>query len=259
MSTETTTRVAELAPVHERLGFSLTKFGAWLVALIVTMLGGLLCATPVGVFVGLPLVVVGVLACLSFTVSMSATAMPDHVALPMIALCLAVFVIGRVFAPIDLIEASFRANHTLDKMLRPSGAFGIPLMLLGLQLFLLLVPWVRDARHIGLTRSVASLTLILAGGVILLLGAVLTDRISRPGEQPWWAWLVVPVMFGLAVGLRRGWGVPAANTNSSEDTPDVDPEVVLRRFGSRYAWAFVALATGLALPMIRMGLIWRGI
>lgn len=181
------------------------KLYGWLISLFLTAFGGLMCSVPVGAILGVPVVVAGLLLCLSFTVSMSATAVRQSVSLPLVLAGLALLVLGRWLAPVDQIIASFRAGRDLINNPGPGGAFGIPLMLMGTILVATVIPWVRAPERLTYARSVPSMVLIQVGAVLLLIGAVLTAPGTELADEPFWIWIAVPLAFGIGVGLRMRW------------------------------------------------------
>lgn len=200
------------------------KVYGWLTGLFLAAFGGLMCSVPVGAYLGVPVVVVGLLMCLSFTVAMSASAVPSFVTLPLVVGGLALLVVGRRLAPVDQIIESFRVGEELINNPGPAGAFGIPIMIIGYALIAAVIPWVRQPDRLSYGRSLLSMILIQTGAVLLLVGVVVTASSSAWQEQPHWIWIAVPVLFGLGTGFRNRWT------------------------GSR--WLVVASLTGAVLPLI---------
>ena len=193
----------------ERWSLSAAKLGGWLTGLAFVMFGGLLCSVPAGTLLGLPVVAIGVFLCLTFSMSMSATVVRPAVSYPLIVVGLALVVLGRQRAPIDLVVESFRSGQTLVKRTGLGGAFGIPLILLGAHLVQLAAPWVRIPDRLGIIRGIIAEALILAGSIALLSGAAMTHPSPDWQAQPYWAWVGVPLAFLLGIGPRmrwRGWG-----------------------------------------------------
>ncbi len=189
----------------DRWSLTMTKSLGWLLGLAFVVFGGLLCAIPVGAVLGVPAVVIGLFLCLSFCVSMSASLVSPRVAVLLVVLGLVLVAMGRTMAPIDQLVESFRVNQTLDKRTGLGGAFGIPMLLVGVCLFQLAAPWVRVPDRMHFVRGVLCLILIVAASLALLVAAVMTRHRPDWHAQPLWGWIAVPLLIGLSVGSRQRW------------------------------------------------------
>lgn len=196
----------DLVPRRERWTVSATKMYGWLTGVAFSLFGGLMCAVPSGaVLGGLLAVTIGVFLCLTFSISMSASALSHRWTFSLLVLGLALLVFGRVVAPVEPIVQSFRENLTLVRKPTLLGVIGIPLMLFGMELVQLAVPWVRRSAPLSLVRSVVAMALLIAAslGLIIGLGLITTNPSIR--VQPWTFWIAVPLAFALGVGLRDHW------------------------------------------------------
>lgn len=200
------------------------KIYGWLTGLAMASFGGLMCSVPVGAFFGVPAVAFGLLLCLSFTVTMSASSIPSPITVPLVLLGLALLLVGRRVAPVDQIIESFQVGQELINNPGPAGAFGIPLIIIGYAVLSTVVPWVRAPERLSLFRSTLSMFFLQGGAILLLVGVILTASQSDLQDQPLWVWLAVPATFAIGAGLRNYWK------------------------GSR--WIAVGVATGVTLPLI---------
>ncbi len=204
--------------------YSPAKFYGWLAGLLIAAFGGLMSSVPIGTLLGIPAAAAGLLLCLSFMISMSGTSVRKFISFPLLLVGLVLLIFGRWLAPVDQIIESFRVGHDVIESSEPSGALGIPLMLIGTILLGTVVPWVRSPEPLGAFRSLVSLALVEFGTTILLAGAVLTASAAPLQAQPRWMWVAVPLAFALGVGLRRRW--------------------------KGLAWGIISVLTGAVLPLI---------
>jgi hypothetical protein len=196
MSTPTVT----LPP--ERWRFSRPKLYGWLAGVGLMVFGGLLCSVPVGVLVGVPAAGFGAFLAISFALAMSWAPLSVQQAIALVVVGLVLLAVGRWAAPLEAVAESFRAGTTLVQHPGPLGALGVPMMLVGMSLFGLAVPWVREGRPFGLVRGPVALTLINGSAVALLFGALLL-RPDRPlSAQPVWLWVGSTLAAAAGTGLR---------------------------------------------------------
>lgn len=208
---------------QDRYRYDRTKLKGWLTGLAFMVFGGMLCTVPVGAFLGLPAVAFGMYLCASFSVGMSANVVSPRRGLLLVALGVALVIVGRRFAPIEALVASFREGKTVLQNPTILQALGIPILLGGTNLLGMVVPWLRTPGELNALRGGFALTMIKAGGLLLLLGALLTVPGAGWGAQPYWLWLLGPL--GLTVGAA------------------------LRSRGNLAVWLGVLLLTAPALPI----------
>lgn len=197
--------IDELVPVRERWLFTRPKLYGWLVGLGLAVFGGLMCTVPVGAYLGVPAVILGLVWSLSFSVSVSATSASPRAVVPLVVLGLALLVVGRYYAPIVAIIQSFETGQEVQKRPGVLASFGFPLMLIGTHLVQLVTPWIRDPDRFSYFRGAVSLVLIEGASLALLVGSILTACTGVFLAQPYWVWLAVPLAVGTGSGLRRRW------------------------------------------------------
>lgn len=215
---------------QDRYRYDRTKLKGWLTGLAFMVFGGMMSTVPVGAILGLPAVVFGMYLCASFSVGMSANVVSPRWGLLLVAIGVALVIVGRRFAPIEAVVDSFREGRTVLKSPTILQALGIPILLTGTNLLGMIVPWLRSPGDFGAGRGGFALALIKIGGLLLLLGAVLMVPGARLGAQPYWLWLLGPL--GLTLGAA------------------------LRSRGNLTTWLGVLLLTSPALPIAWWWLSW---
>lgn len=208
---------------RERYRYDRTKLKGWLTGLAFMIFGGMMCTAPVGAILGLPTIAFGMYLCASFSVGMSANVMSPGRGLVLVAMGVALVIVGRRFAPIEALLASFREGRTVLKNPTIYQALGIPTLLAGTNLLGMIVPWLRAPGDLGAVRSGVALASIKAGGLLLLVGAVLLKPGAPIEAQPYWLWILAPI------GLTAG--------------------TALRSYGRLTNWVGVLLLTAPALPI----------
>lgn len=202
----------ELVPIRSRWLYSRPKLLGWLVGLFTAAFGGLMFISPGAAYLMLPQVIVGcgLALSLSYSIAMSASTVRPIGILGLLALGLALVIVGRYHAPIVLILEAIRTGKDSPLLRRPgvTVSLAISMLIVGVQILQLALPWIRDPGRLAWWRSTLSLVLIESGTIALGIGAVLTARTMALAAQPYWVWLAMPLVFGLGLGLRvcwRGW------------------------------------------------------
>lgn len=206
--------------------FSFGRLMGWLVGVFTAMFGGLMYVSPGATVLGVPHVIVlfGICISTSYAIAMSSTCVSRWWILLLVAASLALMGWSRYHAPVlEVLEAIRTGKETLQK---PGvlGTFAVPLMLLGLQVLQLVVPWLRDPQRMNWVEGAVSITLIQVGAISLFVGAILTAKTRAFEAQPYWVWLAVPLCFAVGTGLRKRW--------------------------RGWDWAALSLVTGAALPVL---------
>ncbi len=192
---------------NNRWLFSFPKLTGWLAGLFTALFGGLLYISPGATYLGVShtIVLFGIMISMSYSIAMSSSRVSRWVILLLSAGSLALICLGRTHAPvIQVLEAIKTGEEQLNK---PGvlASFALPIMLLGMQVLQLVVPWLRDDQRMGWLRGTLSLVLILGGGIALAVGSVLTARTRAIEAQPYMLWIAVPLAFLLGTGLRVRW------------------------------------------------------
>ncbi len=189
-----------------RWGVTHAKMYGWLTGLAIAMFGALMCSVPAGAVIGIPVVMAGLMLSFSFSVTMSATRLHPLFEVFLVVVGLALIVFGRYASPLVQIYESFRLEQTVLRSPSAIAVFGFPLMMLGLHLVQLCLPWVRDPNRLSGWRSFVSVVLLQAASLVLVIGALRTGIEGVPGEKPMYVmWAIVPILVALGVGLRTHW------------------------------------------------------
>lgn len=180
------------------------KLYGWLTGVTVMVFGGVICSVALGLLVGVPVVAFGLFLTITFAVAMAGAPIRTPAVLVVLLAGLALVVGGRFLAPIEAILASFEQGRALNRLPSIQNVLGLPMLLVGISLVGMAAQWLRTDPDAGFLRRGVGLLFIHTGSIVLLLGALATTAVNRVAEQPWWAWLAVPLLLGLGVLFRVG-------------------------------------------------------
>jgi hypothetical protein len=181
-----------------------TKFYGWLAGVALMVFGGFLCSVAIGLILGVPAVAFGLFLTVTFAVSLAGSPVRTPTAMALFVCGLALVIGGRLDAPVEKIIASILEGRSVDRTPGILPALGLPMMFVGTSLVGLAVEWLWPPRDVTRFRRGTALTLIHAGAIALLVGALLSTESRRIADQPTWAWLAVPIFLGLGAGVRAG-------------------------------------------------------
>jgi hypothetical protein len=190
--------------------FTHAKLLGWLVGVSMAFFGGVMYASPGLAYLGVPHVAVGLglSISLSYSVAMSASTLNWKGVLVLAAAALALVVLGRHDAPVAEVMEAIETNREMARRPGIRATFGIPWMLLGVQVFQLVTPWLRTIEPMNGLRSLVSMILLEGAGFALLAAALLTRKVPAIAAQPYLVAIAIPIAVAIGACLRvrgRDW------------------------------------------------------